>query len=209
MHSAIQHFRSNIERVRAIGGLYEALSRLTTSAVDTTDILRAQIVLAVSALDHYIHEATRTGMLEVFNGLRPPTNAFGRFHVPIEAAMLGIANFGTSSWFESEIREKHGFLAFQHPDKIADAIRLFSPCELWPRVATGLGVPTQDLKNRLKLIVERRNKIAHEADLDPSYPGIRWPITPADAESTVKFIEDICEAIHSVITELQCPTSPS
>lgn len=201
MHRPIQHFRSNIERVHAIGGLYEALSRLTTVAVDSTDILRAQIVLAVSALDHYIHEVTRTGMLEIYKGLRPPTNAFGRFQVPIDAAMMGIAGSGTTSWFETEIREKHGFLAFQHPDKIADAIRLFSSCELWPQVATNLGVPTQDLKNRLKLIVERRNKIAHEADLDPSFPGVRWPITTDDARNTVKFIEDICETIHSVITE--------
>lgn len=200
MHNAIQHFRSNIERVRALGGLYEALSRLTTSAVDTTDILRAQIVLAVSALDHYIHELTRLGMLEIFDGLRPSTTAFARFQVTIDAAMAGIAGSGGSSWFESEIREKHGFMAFQHPDKVADAIRLFSTCELWPQVSIKLGLSAQDVKNRLRLIVERRNKIAHEADLDPSYPGTRWPISSADAGATVKFIEDICEAIHSVIT---------
>lgn len=200
MYNAIQHFRSNIERVRALGGLYEALSRLTTSAVDTSDILRAQIVLAVSALDHYIHELTRLGMLEVFNGVRPSTNAFGRFKITMDAAMAGIAGSGGSSWVEAEIREKHGFLAFQHPDKVAEAIRLFSACDLWPQVAMKLGLSSQDVKNRLRLIVERRNKIAHEADLDPSYPGTRWPISPADASSTVKFIEDICEAIHSVIT---------
>lgn len=200
MHSAIHQFRFNIERVRALGGLYEALSRLTTPAVDTTDILRAQIVLAVSALDHYIHELTRLGMLEIFDGLRPSKNAFARFQVSIDAAMVGIAGSGGSSWFESEIREKHGYMAFQHPDKVADAIRLFSTCELWSRVSIELGLSTQDVKNRLKLIVERRNKIAHEADLDPSYPGTRWPISPADATSTVKFIEDLCEAIHSVIT---------
>src|SRR3972149_739357 len=200
MHSAIKQFRSNIERVRALGGLYEALSQLTTSAVDATDILRAQIVLAVSALDHYIHELTRLGMLEIFDGLRPSTNAFGRFQITIDAAMAGMVVSGGNAWFESEIREKHGFLAFQHPDKVADAIRLCSSCELWLQVSIKLGLSTQDVKNQLRLIVERRNKIAHEADLDPSYPGTRWPISSADAGSTVQFIEDICEAIHSVIT---------
>src|SRR3990172_4920646 len=152
MHSAIQQFRSNIERVHALGGLYNALSRLTTPAVDITDILRAQIVLAVSALDHYIHELTRLGMLEVFNGLRPSTTAFGRFKVTMDAAMAGIAGSGGSSWVESEIREKHGFLAFQHPDKVAEAIRLFSACDLWPQVAMKLGLSSQDVKNRLRLI---------------------------------------------------------
>ena len=50
MQSAIQQFRENIERVRVIGGLYEALGHLTTPAVDAGDLLRTQIVMAVSAL---------------------------------------------------------------------------------------------------------------------------------------------------------------
>lgn len=199
MHNAIQHFRANIERVRALGGLYMALSNLTTSAVDATDLLRAQIVMAVSALDNYIHEITRIGMLEVFDGSRPHTNAFLRFQVTIDAAMVGLSSGGGSSWFESEIREKHSYLSFQHPDKIADAIRLFSSCELWSSVASELGLPIQDIKTNIRLIVERRNKITHEADLDPSYPGIRWPIHPADAKDAGDFIEKICEAIHSVV----------
>ena len=199
MLDAIQQFRANIERVRAIGGLYTALSNLTTSAVDATDLLRAQIVMVVSALDHYIHEITRIGMLEVFDGSRPRTNAFLRFQVTIDAAMVGLASGGGSSWFEDEIRDRHGYLAFQYPDKIADAIRLFSSCELWPSIATKIGLPVQDVKTHLRLIIERRNKITHEADLDPSYPGIRWPIHTADVVGTINFIENICEAIHSVV----------
>ena len=135
MHNAIQHFRANTDRVRALGGLYQAFCLLTTSAVDATDLLRAQIVMAVSALDNYIHEITRIGMLEVFDGSRPHTNAFLRFQVTIDAAMVGLSSGGGSSWFEAEIREKHSYLSFQHPDKIADAIRLFSSCELWSSVA--------------------------------------------------------------------------
>ena len=199
MHKAIQQFRSNIERVRSLGGLYISLARLTTPVVDATDILRAQIVLTVSALDHYVHEITRLGMIEVFDGLRPPTNAFRRFQVTIDAAMLGLGTTGDSSWFAQEIREKHSFLAFQYPDRIADAIRLFSPCELWPSVASKFGLSVQDVKIRLKLIVERRNKIAHEADLDPSYPGTCWPISHSDAEKAAKFIERLCEHIHSLV----------
>ena len=187
--------------MRALGGLYAALYRLTTPAVDATDLLRAQIVLAVSALDHYVHEITRLGMLKVFNGVRPRTKAFLRFQVTMAAAMAGLAGGGGSSnsWFEDEIREKHGYLAFQDPDKIADAIRLFSSCNLWPSVSSKLGLSVQDVKNHLRLIVDRRNKIVHEADLDPSYPGTRWPIYSDDVADTVDFIEKVCEAIHSSI----------
>ena len=201
MNNAIEHFRTNIERVRALGGQYEAITRLTTAIVDSTDILRAQIVLVVSALDHYIHEITRLGMLEVLTGTRVPTNAFRRFQVTMDSAMGALSGNGRNTWFDAEIREKHGYLAFQHPDKIADAIRLFSGCELWPSVSTCLGLSVQDIKTHLRLIVERRNKIAHEADLDPSYPDTRWPISPADTEESIQFIVAICETIHSVVTQ--------
>ena len=188
-----------MERVDAMAGLYEALGRLTTPVMDVTDLLRAQIVMAVSALDHYIHEITRTGMLEVYNQTRPPTDAFLNFQITMRAAMAGFAGPSTDTWFDMEIRERHGHLAFQHPDRIADAIRLFSSRELWPAVALQLNMTVQEAKNRLRLIVQRRNKIAHEADLDPSYPGSRWPISLPDAENSSKFIRDIGEAIHSVV----------
>ncbi|OIP62110.1 MAG: hypothetical protein COT35_06640 [Nitrospirae bacterium CG08_land_8_20_14_0_20_52_24] len=197
MHKAIQQFRSNIERVRSLGGLYMSLTRLTTPIVDASDILRSQIVLTVSALDHYVHEITRLGMLEVFNGLRPATSSFRRFQVTIDSAMIGLGIPGDSSWFEQEIREKHSFLAFQHPDRIADAIRLFSSCELWPSVASKFGLSVHDVKIHLRLIVERRNIIAHEADLDPSYPGTYWPISHSDVENAATFIEKLCEHIHA------------
>ena len=104
MLSAIRQFRANMERVRAIGGLYEALDQLTTPAVDATDLLRTQIAMAISALDHYIHSITRIGMLEVYDEKRPPTNAFSRFQVTIDAAMTGIAESVGNAWFEMEIR---------------------------------------------------------------------------------------------------------
>jgi len=138
-------------------------------------------------------------MLEVFDGNRPATNAFLRFQVSMDSAMSGFTRPSGNAWFESEIREKHGYLAFQQPDKIADAVRLFSPCNLWPSLASHLGEPASDIKTRLKLIVDRRNKIAHEADLDPSYPGARWPISSRDANNTVDFISELCEAIHIVV----------
>ena len=56
MLNAKQHFKANIDRVNEIGGLYDALSGLTTSIIDASDLLRSQIVMTVSALDHYVHE---------------------------------------------------------------------------------------------------------------------------------------------------------
>lgn len=199
MLDAINQFRANIERVKSLGGLYLAMDQLTAPIVDASDLLRAQIVLTVSALDHYIHELTRLGMLEVLDGKRSPTDAFLRFQVPMNPVINGAIGASGNTWFESEIREKHGYLSFQQPDKVADAVRLFSSCSLWSDVAIELEIPAKDIKERLKLIVERRNKIAHEADIDPSYPNVRWPISSTDADQTADFISKLCESIQIVV----------
>ena len=62
-----------------------------------------------------------------------------------------------------------------------------------------MGRPAIDIKNELTLIIDRRNKIAHEADIDPSFPGERWPIAAADVEVVIDFILDVCEAINEVL----------
>lgn len=199
MQPAIEALRVSMSRVEFLGGLYSALSSLTTSAVDASDLLRAQIVLAVSALDYYVHEVTVIGMVAVFEGKRLPTQAFLKYRVSVGAISAG-ASAPNSNWFESEVRERHSHLSFQQPDKIADAIRLFSEVTLWREVSSKIGSPEQSVKDHLKLIVDRRNKIAHEADLDPSFPGVRWPVHVSDVEHSLRFLRQVCESIHATIT---------
>ena len=78
---------------------------------------------------------------------------------------------------DTEIRRAHSWKSFQKPDSIADAIRLFTEISLWKDVAALMGMTPADLKTRIELVVDRRNKIAHEADIDPSFPGQRGPST--------------------------------
>lgn len=198
MQKALDIFRKSIGRVEHLAGLYRAMASLTTPAVDSSDLLRAQIVLAVSALDFYVHEVVVLGMIEVYKGIRPSTSAFDRYKISAGAMMIGHPAGGTT-WLEAEIRERHSFLSFQQPDKIADAIRLFSNLDLWKSVGTELCQDDTAVKSMLKLIVDRRNKVAHEADLDPSYPGARWPIYEGDTDQSRKFISDLVEAIHRTI----------
>lgn len=198
MQSAIEAFRESVSRVEHLGGLYKALTGLTTTVVDASDLLRAQVVLAVSALDFYVHEVTVSGMVEVFEGRRPPTQAFLKYRVSLGSVSGGMST-RSSSWFEAEIRGRHSFLSFQQPDKVADAIRLFSDVKLWKEVASKMGNTEKGVKDQLKLIVDRRNKIAHEADLDPSYPGQRWPIKDSDVEQSLQFLSALCENIHASI----------
>ncbi|MGK7955036.1 MAG: HEPN domain-containing protein [Crocosphaera sp.] len=103
-------------------------------------------------------------------------------------------------WLEAEIRESLGYQSFQQPKKIADAIRLISDKKLWDEVANNMNKSAADIKQQLTLIVDRRNKIAHEADINPTYNiGDRWPIDEILVGETVAFIEDVVENIHQIL----------
>lgn len=193
MQTALDAFEAAMLRVRSLHGLHASLSNQLTAAIDLSDILRAEIVLAVSAFDFFIHELTRLGMLECHQNSRPQTSAFKRFPIPIETAM-GL----TEQLLDTTIRQKHGYLSFQSPEKVADAIRLFSEIDLWNDLAIELGEQKKPLKNKLILIIERRNKIAHQADIDPTFPDLRWPIDRSQVEYSCDILEKLARAIFKV-----------
>ena len=201
MNSALEQFESNIQRTRALAAIHNVLGTRTTSALDTSDILRSALVSAVSALDQYIHEIVRLGILEIYRGLRTNTLSWLKFEVSLGNALQIRAAPDDDSWLDSEIRERHSWQSFEHPDRVADAIRLISDVNLWDTVASDLGSVTADVKQRLKLIVDRRNKIAHEADIDPSFPNTRWPIDDQMVSDSTTFIEQVVHSIHKAVVD--------
>lgn len=249
MQSALDQFRISISRVRDLIALHNSVKAQATGALDVSDMLRAALVLAVSALDYYVHEVVTLGMLEIHRGQRseptPSANttqsAFSRFKVSLggarqeRLAAIDIASWleteieqthgyaflqqsytvaalipaisssvvnrlNNASWLEDEIRERLGYQSFQQPKKIAEAIRYISDKNLWDEVANNISRRPEDIKQQLNSIVDRRNKIAHEADIDPTFNiGNRWNIDEVLVGNAVDFIEQIVESIHQVL----------
>ncbi|WP_293346639.1 MULTISPECIES: HEPN domain-containing protein [unclassified Microcoleus] len=201
MQSAIDLFRISIARVRDLIAVHNSLKAQASSVLDLSDMLRASLVLAVSALDYYIHEVVRIGMLEIHRGQRPEPPAFSGFQISLGSARAGInAGQNIDSWLEDEIRQRHSYKSFQQPNAIADAVRLICDKKLWEEVSSNMGSPAKDIKQQLSRIVDRRNKIAHEADIDPSYPiGDRWPIDELLVNEAVDFLEQVVESIHKIL----------
>jgi RiboL-PSP-HEPN len=249
MQSALDQFRISVSRVRDLISLHNTIKAQSTPALDLTDLLRASLVLAVSALDYYIHEVVTLGMLEIYRGQRsepsPSANstqsAFSRFQVSLGGARqerliaVDIASWleseiqqsqgfaflqqpymiasllpvisssvlnqlNNASWLEDEVRERLSHQSFQQPKNIADAIRSISDKKLWDEVATQLGNSAQDVKQQLGAIVDRRNKIVHEADIDPTFGiGSRWYIDESLVTDAVDFIGQVVESIHQIL----------
>ena len=179
--------------------IYNTLNAQTTAAIDPSDILRSELVMAVSALDHYIHEIVRLGMLEVYRGTRPETSAFLRFQISLESVRQAISAPTSDDWLGNEIRERHSWRSFQQADHIAEAIRLISDIRLWEQVSSYLRMPAQDVRQQLNLIADRRNKIVHEADMNPTPYDTRWPIDEALVDDAINFIEQIVETIYDLL----------
>lgn len=193
MNNSIKQFNNSIQNIRDLTSTIERLDNITTNLVDLSDLYRSQIVLVISSLDHFIHEFVLEEMLEIYNGRRNATNSFNAFTVPISSFL----HFRpTDSFIASHIRQKNSWLSFQDPDKIADAIRHISDKKIWEEVSPGFRLSAGDIKTKLKLVVDRRNKIAHEADIDPSFPDRKWPISITDVRETIDFIEKLANELY-------------
>ncbi|WP_172643236.1 hypothetical protein [Rhizobium leguminosarum] len=108
--------------------------------------------------------------------------------------------------FDLEIRTKLARVTYQFPDDIADGIRMVSPLEIWNEIAKHLGATAVTakteagaLKGELTQIVNRRNKIVHEGDLQPGIPRVPWPIKREDVDHVKATIERIIDGIEAKI----------
>lgn len=205
----IAHFEAVWDRCAQLSALYAYLAKNVTGVLRPEELLRAEWVARVSALDLYLHELIAQKMLATFEGQHPASPGYLRFQVSNEtlnriraAAIPSDANAA----FDLEVRSQLGYVTMQDPEKIADGVRLFSTVELWNEVALKYGATpatkateSKRLKKELSLVVQRRNKIAHEGDLQPTLPREPWPITQPDLKWVAEVIEKVVRGIDAVV----------
>jgi len=201
MKSAKKHFEQNIIRVKNLGAIYKSTSFQITQILDLSDILRAQYVMLVSALDHFIHEIIRIGMVEIYNNRRkPPTKAFKEFMLNLDENILfkkAIMEDKNDIWLNYQIRHKHSFKSFQQANKIKEAFYLIINKDIWKEVSITLNEDNKNLERKLDLIINRRNQIAHEADIEPTYQELR-DIRIDDINNSIEFVELLVETIYKI-----------
>lgn len=207
--SPFSHFSAVWDRCAQLTTLHSYLSSRVTGVLQPDELLRAEWVARVSALDLYIHELVAQRMVEIFEGVRCASRGYYRFQISNDA-LERVRNAATptdaGAAFDLEIREKLSILSFQEPEKIADAVRLVSDIELWNSVAAELGASpatvvtkAKHLKRELSLVAQRRNKIAHEGDLKPTPPREPWPISRIDVAHVSNLIERVVHAIDKLV----------
>jgi RiboL-PSP-HEPN len=199
MRAALSEFNRNIEVVRELDRTVGLLKRARAPSTAIDDLIRFQIVMAVSALDLLIHQIVRDGMIETAKGARSATPRFYKYRARLELALMGLTTPGLFDWLSIDITEQHSRKSFQTSERVAEVVHLVSLINLWQSVSAKIAMAEPDVKKLLDLIVSRRNQIVHEFDSNPLAPGTRWPVDRRLTRTNVTFIAKVGRAIVSVV----------
>jgi RiboL-PSP-HEPN len=165
------------------------------------DLLRSQVVNAVSAFDKLMHDLIRIGMVNIFENQRPSTSKYLSETIAIQhlPSLLASAVPPPPVRFEEIVREKLSKLSFQDPTKVADGLSyIWNEPQRWQQIALGLGMSDDEAKRKLRLIITRRNAIVHEADLDP-VTSQKQSITRAEATDIADFLRALGDRICDLV----------
>ncbi|RCV58186.1 hypothetical protein [Marinitenerispora sediminis] len=199
-----QSFRTNIDYARKMVRAGKSLEGLQPSGVDIGDFYRAAWVQAVSAIDHWFHEELyrRVAELAAQDDLDMPYQ-LTRFELPlakVEEVRRGITPLAEA--VAEHVRKKWMNASLQNPRKISEALKLVTEVNVWATAAQNINdwhrgrtsMTEKSLKDVYTSITERRNQIAHEADLLEDLKQ-RRAITEADVADAIDWIERIALAI--------------
>lgn len=205
----LAQFEAVWSRCAHLSTLHAYLEKNVSGIIQPDELLRAEWVARVSALDLYIHELVAQIMLATFEGQRAPSPAYLKFQVATETLnriRAAVTPSDASAAFDLYVRSYLSRITYQAPDDIADGVRLCSTVELWNEVALKLGATqatktdkAKTLRTQLSLVVRRRNIIAHEGDLQQSPLREPWPISRADLAFVGDQIDRLVRAIDAVV----------
>jgi hypothetical protein len=201
MHNALSLFRKNIEEAKSLTPVYEYLESSLVTPLSFDDLLRAQIVYSVSAFDKLMHDLIRIGMVEIFMGNRPTTPQYLAETITIStySELISATFLPKELVFEQAIVRKLKTVSYQTPDNVAKGLSyIWNDPQKWQKIASNMAMDTETVKTELKLIVDQRNRIVHEADINP-LTNQKYSITKSDSQSVTDFLQKAGEAIYMLV----------
>lgn len=163
-------FERHIGDIRRVNHIYDHLvNQVNLPSADLCDLLRIQLVNAVSAFDWLMHEYIHAGIMKQLMGDVPMTSKVKVFSIDADtysqlATLDAIEKYKILSVRVSSVLKT---MSFQSPEKIKDGLSyIWEEPHKWQLLSQECGLSEEDLRYKVKLYVERRNQIVHEADVD-------------------------------------------
>lgn len=221
MTNAIMAFNACISDVRNMRTFYVYLKdHCSVPKDDLADLLRSELVNLVSAMDRFIHEMVRIGIINSYLGISPQTEKcktiplrFSTMNKVIECRLRSIPPSCNEEiaeyWINKEVVAILKTMSFQKTDKIKAAlsyiwdvshkIQAIIDKMQYAFPGTTINDKQKYLEEKVDLIVSRRNQIVHEADYDISTHS-KQAIDVVWLDDTILFIKEFIYSIYENIT---------
>lgn len=202
-NTAYYSFVRNMASVDDLLMVYNSVSEnIPSLSIQADEILRASIVICVSALDNFMHDFYRTEIVESYLGT-------GNFNVKFENLNITISGMrdidnslsieAKRNYMLTEMRKIQRTETYQSPKSIEYIFNNLNVKNIWAQLQD-IGVMKMsaiDIKNELATIIDRRNKISHESDWD-FINEKKYPIDFEMAKSTVDFIKSFVDGVNKI-----------
>lgn len=200
---AYSNFEKNILSIDELLKLHALIIRDYPLLEDQSDeLLRAIIVLSVSALDNYLHDFYRTEIVESYLGK-------GNFNVRFDKIQVSISTLRDldnafseaekRNFLNNEIRKLHRTETYQSQRSIENIFSNIQIKNVWSKLEPAFGTTAKNIKDELGIIIDRRNKISHESDWD-YFNQRKNPIDLKEVEFVVDFIKKFVRGIELITT---------
>lgn len=200
-------FQENIRRARSLVATHSQLhNKRGKPKTVVSDIMRAAVVLAVSAVDAYLHGVLGRYIASAAQ-TRPIPPAlialFGEWRLKPQTILEWTFREAGADGFRQHVESHFADRTLQDPSKVAHVFSILGIDDVWSRIATGISAPEEEVRRRFAAIVKRRHRIAHEADLDPGGKGPtkKTPLGRDTAASYCDTLSAIVAQMHNILEE--------
>ncbi len=179
------------------------------AAAVADDMRRSALVLAVAAVDTYMHRLI-VDRADMWDKLPPKLaetevrldQLVAEAQESYSAARRKPFPSRPGTRIKNVLRNQLLLKTFQTQRQIEDALTMAGASGRWGAIGKHLGLTTKQIAARLNPIVLRRNQIAHEGDyrrLDrPQNAGLNH-VSSAEVLDDIQFLRELVDAIHAAL----------
>lgn len=187
-NSVEQRYSVCLTQINELIAVYNHLQNFPSVA---ENILRAILVMIVSAIDTTIHEIVVNAVL--FE-LAEKNNTFKIDKVKFSSSVITeIDEIRRMQIIETDVRLNFSKSTFQSPSQIEKALNSVGFNGFWQDISLVVLKKPESIKKQLDLLVNRRNKIVHEGDIN--YLHQKNEISFSDIQESLDFVRSILDTI--------------
>ncbi|WP_289290185.1 HEPN domain-containing protein [Sporofaciens musculi] len=201
LNAILNRFANNLSSIKSQFILAEKLK--SDGNTQYKNILRSQVVFLDSAFDFFMHEITKYGMVQIFQGVWKKTDKYNNFPIRLGDISEVLKNPEQENWFLDIVNDAYAEDTFMSSQSVISQLNLIGI--KWQDVAknaffeqTSTTPTSKKFKNTLNDLFRRRNQIAHQADRLHE-TGEQIDIERETVETYLNNIEKIVNAIYNEI----------